>query len=99
LVRADTNHGVGECPQKILDAIDALCNDEPAMNGMIAARVLEYFQKQQQKTNELDESDLTSREKTILQSLVKGLSYKEIASDSFISIETLNSILKTSTAN
>ena len=69
------------------------------MNGMIAARVLEYFQKQQQKTNELDESDLTSREKTILQSLVKGLSYKEIASDSFISIETLNSILKTSTAN
>ncbi len=53
-------------PQKILDAIDALCNGESAMNGMIAARVLDFFQKEQQKTNQLNESDLTSREKNIL---------------------------------
>ncbi len=81
-------------PQKILDAIDALCNGESAMNGMIAARVLDFFQKEQQKTNELNESDLTSREKNILQLLVKGLSYKEISATSFISVETLNSHVK-----
>jgi DNA-binding NarL/FixJ family response regulator len=53
-------------PQKILDAIDAVCSGESAMNGMIAARVLDFFQKEQQKTNQLNESDLTSREKNIL---------------------------------
>ena len=64
------------------------------MNGMIASKMLEYFQKQQHKIYELEESNLTAREKDILQTLVKGLSYKEIAGKAFISIETLNSHIK-----
>ncbi len=83
-----------DSPQKILDAIEAIYTGESAMNGMIASKVLDYFQKQHLKEHELDDSNLTTREKAILQSLVKGLSYKEIAATSFISIETLNTHVK-----
>ncbi len=83
-----------DSPQKILDAIEAVYNGEAAMNGMIASKMLEYFQKQQRKVYDLEESHLTAREKDILQSLVKGSSYKEIAGKAFISIETLNSHIK-----
>jgi DNA-binding NarL/FixJ family response regulator len=70
-----------DSPQKILDAIDAVNHGESPMNGMIAAKVL-------------DESHLTEREKEILQLLIKGNSYKEIAGSLFISVETLNSHIK-----
>jgi DNA-binding NarL/FixJ family response regulator len=83
-----------DSPQKILDSIDAVFNGEAAMNGMIAAKMLEYFQKQQHKINNLEDADLTGREKEIMQSLVKGSSYKEIAANAFISIETINSHIK-----
>ena len=83
-----------DSPQKILDAIGAVYKGESAMNGMIAAKVLDYFQRQQQKTATIDESNLTTREKDLLQALMRGLSYKEIAAMAFISIETLNSHVK-----
>jgi DNA-binding NarL/FixJ family response regulator len=77
-----------------LDAVDAVNKGESPMNGMIAAKVLDYFQHQHQKDRELDESNLTEREKEILQLLIKGNSYKEIAGAIFISVETLNSHIK-----
>jgi DNA-binding NarL/FixJ family response regulator len=83
-----------DSPQKILEAIDAVTKGESPMNGMIASRVLDYFQHRQKKNTTLEESHLTAREKEILQLLVKGLSYKEIAASSFISQETLNSHIK-----
>src|SRR5438270_6059859 len=83
-----------DSPQKILDAIEALYNGEAAMNGVIAAKMLEYFQKQQNKIDDLEESNLTAREKNILQSLIRGLSYKEIAGVAFVSIETINCHVK-----
>lgn len=83
-----------DSPQKILDAIEAVAKGESPMNGMIAAKVLDYFQHQQQKNKDLDESHLTAREKEILQLLMKGNSYKEIAGKLFISVETLNSHIK-----
>ena len=83
-----------DSPQKILDAIEAVSRGESAMNGMIASKLLDYFQKQVERENSLYESKLTNREKSILQSLVKGFSYKEIAAADFISIETLNSHIK-----
>ena len=61
------------------------------MNGMIASKVLDYFQQQKKKSDAFDDAHLTQREKDILQSLIKGLSYKEISSQAFISVETLNS--------
>ncbi|MGZ8557201.1 MAG: response regulator [Chitinophagaceae bacterium] len=83
-----------DSPQKILDSIVAVAKGESPMNGMIAAKVLDYFQQSQQKKSSLYESNLTEREKEILSLLIKGLSYKEIASNIFISIETLNSHIK-----
>jgi DNA-binding NarL/FixJ family response regulator len=83
-----------DSPQKILDAIEAVYKGESPMNGMIAAKVLDYFQHSQQRNLLLHESNLTAREKDILHLLIKGLSYKEIASGIFISVETLNSHIK-----
>jgi DNA-binding NarL/FixJ family response regulator len=83
-----------DSPQKILDAIDAVSKGESPMNGMIAAKVLEYFQQQQKKTDALHQSNLTEREKEILNLLIKGNSYKELAAGIFISVETLNSHIK-----
>jgi len=83
-----------DSPQKILDAIEAVMKGESPMNGMIAAKVLDYFQKQQKNKTELEQSNITEREKEILQLLIKGNSYKEIAVALFISVETLNSHIK-----
>ncbi len=81
-----------DAPQKILEAIYAVQNGESPMNGIIASKVLEYFQ--QSKSTELHASVLTDREKQILQLLMKGNSYKELAASIFISVETLNSHVK-----
>jgi DNA-binding NarL/FixJ family response regulator len=83
-----------DSPQKILDAVEAVYKGESPMNGMIAAKVLDYFQHQQQKDKELEDSNLTEREKEVLQLLIGGNSYKEIAGTLFISVETLNSHIK-----
>jgi DNA-binding NarL/FixJ family response regulator len=83
-----------DTPQKILDAIAAVYNGESPMNGVIATKVLEYFQKQQKRNTELTQYHLTGREKEILQLLIKGNSYKEISATLFISVETLNSHIK-----
>lgn len=64
------------------------------MNGMIASKVLDYFLQQKKKSDAFDDAHLTGREKYILQSLIKGFSYKEISAQAFISVETLNSHIK-----
>lgn len=83
-----------DTPQKIIDAVNGLNKGESAMNGMIASKVLDYFQRNESIARELEESNLTKKENEILQSLIKGSSYKEIAAAVFISIETLNSHIK-----
>lgn len=83
-----------DSPQKILDAIEAVHRGESAMNGMIAAKLLEYFQKQGKQQTDVNDSNVTAREKEILQMLMKGFSYKEIAGGLFISPETLNTHVK-----
>jgi len=84
-----------DSPHKIIESIQAVMKGESAMNGLIAAKVLEYFYENQRKTSaSLDKTNLTHREKEILQLLVKGFSYKEIAASCFISIQTLNTHIK-----
>lgn len=83
-----------DSPQKILDSIEVVAKGESPMNGMIASKVLDYFQQTQQSHSTLYQSNLTEREKEILLLLMKGLSYKEIASHIFISVETLNTHIK-----
>jgi DNA-binding NarL/FixJ family response regulator len=79
-------------PQKILDAIKELSEGKASMNGLIAKKVMEYFHKK--AAPNVDEFNLTKREHEILELLIQGLSYKEIASKVFISPETMNSHIK-----
>lgn len=83
-----------DSPQKILSAIQSVMGGESPMNGMIAAKMLEYFQRQGKRESQIEEHNLTAREKDILQLLIRGNSYKEIASALRISVETLNSHIK-----
>lgn len=82
-----------DSPQKILDAIQELYEGKASMNGLIAKKVMEYFQKKTALPN-VDEFHLTKRENEILGLLIEGLSYKEIAAKCFISVETMNTHIK-----
>ena len=83
-------------PQKIIEAIRNVFNGEGAINGLVARKILEYIPKNAaaQKVPNLDAYNLTKREKEILQLLIDGLSYKEIAAACFISIDTINSHIR-----
>lgn len=83
-----------DSPQKILESIHAVVQGESPMNGLIASKVLDYFQQQAHRALELEEANLTRKEKEILELLIKGFSYKELASQIYISIETLNTHIK-----
>lgn len=81
-------------PDRITDAIFRLLNGESIMNGIIAAKVMEYFKQLADAEPKLEEYRLTEREKEVLQKLMQGLGYKQIASDCGIARETLNTHVK-----
>lgn len=82
-----------DSPQKILDAIRELSEGKASINGLIAKKVMEYFYKKQPLPG-IEDFQLTRREQEILEWLVAGLTYKEIAAKCFISPETMNSHIK-----
>jgi DNA-binding NarL/FixJ family response regulator len=73
-------------PVKILDAITEVYNGGSPMSGQIARKVIASFQPKDPVTNT---DILTNREKEILQSLSRGLRYKEIADEMNIGMETV----------
>ncbi len=82
-------------PDNIIDAIRKVNQGESVMNGRVARKVLQYFNTKQNKANKTwDEYKLTSREKQILDLLIKGRTYKDIAAESFISNATVFSHVK-----
>lgn len=81
-------------PESILEAIRKAYNGEAIMNGKIARKVLEFYSKKEKTKNNWEEYKLTGRETEILQLLMKGLSYKEIAAQCFISIDTIFSHIR-----
>lgn len=81
-----------DTPAKIIESIFALQKGEAPVNGLIASKLLEYFHRQELPHKELDK--LSEREKSLLELLVQGLGYKQIAAQSEISVETLNSHFK-----
>jgi DNA-binding NarL/FixJ family response regulator len=77
-------------PEKIIEAIHAINNGESIMNGKIARKMLEFFsRKENDRQKELEQYNLTRREKEILQLLIDGKSYKHIADICNISMQTL----------
>jgi DNA-binding NarL/FixJ family response regulator len=82
-----------DSPQKILDAIKELNDGKSSMNGLIAKKVMEYFHKKK-LLPKVEDFHLSKREHEILELLIEGLTYKEIATKCFISPETMNSHIK-----
>ncbi|MFT4024039.1 MAG: response regulator transcription factor [Flavihumibacter sp.] len=82
-------------PAKLLDAIRELNEGGAPMTSLIARKVVAAFQQPAQAAagkntfNQASLSTLSNREMEILEQLSKGLLYKEIAAQLFISQETV----------
>ena len=79
-------------PEKIIDAVREVMNGGAPMTASIARRVLSYFPKSSAKDKA--DNNLSARETEILGCLVKGNSYKMIANELSISIDTVRSHIK-----
>jgi DNA-binding NarL/FixJ family response regulator len=84
---------------KIVDSLRMLhngnYNEEFPLNGTLANKVLQHFlQKEKTLSSKLDDYKLTNRQQEVLKQLYEGKSYKRIAEDFNISIDTLNSHIK-----
>ncbi len=80
-------------PQQILDSIKQAADGGAPMTPVIATKVLQLFRQQNVPVNN-EQIDLSSREKEILTFLTKGLSYKMIAEECKISIDTVRFHIK-----
>ena len=79
-------------PGKMLEAIRELYEGGAPMSSQIARKVVAAFQQQQNQfaVNDSEQLNLlTNREMEILEFLSKGLMYKEIAFQTFLSPETV----------
>ena len=77
-------------PVRMLEDIRDLYEGGAPMSSQIARKVVAAFQNKPTQTEDAEELDILShREKEILEQLSKGLMYKEIAADLFISPETV----------
>jgi DNA-binding NarL/FixJ family response regulator len=79
-------------PAKLLEAIQEVYQGGSPMSREIARKVIQSFQ--QPEVNSVSENTLTKREEEILNCLVKGLLYKEIASKLFIGVETVRTHIR-----
>ncbi|MEJ8844972.1 response regulator transcription factor [Lacibacter sp. H375] len=79
-------------PAKLLEYIEEAASGGAPMTASIATQVLKMFS--QVNTLQNDDYNLSDREKQVLQLLVDGYSYKMIASEMFISIDTVRSHIK-----
>lgn len=79
-------------PSKLLEYIQEAASGGAPMTASIATQVLKMFSQINAPQNE--DYNLSDREKQVLQLLVDGYSYKMIASEMFISIDTVRSHIK-----
>lgn len=80
-----------DIPDKLLQALDDLLAGGSPMSSAIARKVVQHFKKE--TPHKQEELSLTSREKQIIDLLVKGALYKEIASELGIGVETVRTHL------
>ena len=78
--------------EEIADAIRTVLNGGAPMTGSVAKKVLKMLPRA--KSQEQEKSNLTEKETKILELLVHGFSYKMIASEIFISIDTVRFHIK-----
>lgn len=80
-------------PSRLLDAIREVKDGGSPMSANIARKVVSVFQKKTLPAKS-DFEDLTSREKDVLNGLIEGKSYQEIADSLFVSISTVRFHIK-----
>ena len=80
-----------DAPAKLLESLDDLLAGGSPMSSAIARKVVQKFQVTPPSKNE--DHNLTPREKQILEQLVKGSLYKEIAWELGIGVETVRTHL------
>ena len=79
-------------PSKLLEYISEAQSGGAPMTASIATQVLKMFSSMNNEKGE--DYNLSEREKQVLQLLVEGFSYKMIAGEMFISIDTVRSHIK-----
>lgn len=79
-------------PSKLLEHIYDAHHGGSPMTSSVATQVLKMFSEIYSRKK--DNYNLTAREREVLEYLVKGFSYKMIASDMFIAIDTVRSHIK-----
>lgn len=79
-------------PAKILEAIQEVHQGGAPITSSIARKILQMFPKVPARSTEIDK--LSNREQEILQLLMKGFSYKMIAAELNVSIETIRTHIK-----
>ena len=81
-------------PDGYIEALkDVQAGGSPMTPG-IARRVLELFKTNLQPANPEQDYDLTSQEKKVLKLLVEGKSYKLIAQELFVSVDTIKTHIR-----
>lgn len=79
-------------PSEIIESIFDVNKGGSPMTANVARKVLQYFQSQPKAHKE--DYNLSERELQIVKGLVSGYSYKAIASELFISIDTVRSHIR-----
>jgi DNA-binding NarL/FixJ family response regulator len=79
-------------PSKIIEAIKEVHEGGAPITSNVARKILELFPKVPARSTEIDK--LAKREQEILQLLMKGYSYKMIAAELNISLETVRTHIK-----
>jgi DNA-binding NarL/FixJ family response regulator len=79
-------------PAKLLEYISDVYHGGAPMTSSVATQVLNMFTKLDNYSN--TDYNLSDREKRVLQLLVNGYSYKMIAAEMFIAIDTVRSHIK-----
>jgi DNA-binding NarL/FixJ family response regulator len=81
-------------PAGYLEAITEVQSGGSPITPGIAKKVLELFRNQAQPSAPAKDYNLTPQEKKVLQQLVEGKSYKQIAAELFISFDTVKTHVK-----
>jgi DNA-binding NarL/FixJ family response regulator len=79
-------------PSEIIESIFDVHRGGSPMTANVARKVLQYFQSQPRKQKE--DYNLSDRELQIVKGLVSGYSYKAIADELYISIDTVRSHIR-----